>query len=226
VSRHPKGAQVGRHERGTTLVELIVSMSIFSFVMVLTLTALVDVQRDTQRVVSRDDAITQLRQGMAQIDREVRSGNVLYSPVNEVGVTPGCSGSLTQPAGDCMRVYTQSNASQQCVQWQLQEDVSRPGTARLRTRTWSPTWKVDGKVTSFRTVATGLLNRKVDGEWPFRLEATSATSQRVLKLSLLTNPKDTSARAFAIESSISGRNTHYGRDTNICTPVPPVPLAP
>jgi type II secretory pathway pseudopilin PulG len=207
---------------GTTLVELVVAMSIFSFVMVLTMSALIGVQKDTQRVVQRDDAITQLRQGMSQIDREVRSGNVLYSPVNEVGMTPGCSGSATQAAGDCMRVYTQSNAAQKCVQWQLQPDVSRPGTSRLRTRSWSPTWTTDHQVTPFRTVASGLLNRKVDGEWPFRLEASSATSQRVLKLSLLTSPRDTSARAVAIEASVSGRNTHYGRDSNICTPVPPV----
>jgi hypothetical protein len=197
-------------------------MAIFSFVMVLTLSVLIDVQKDTQRVVQRDDAITQLRQGMAQIDREVRSGNVLYSPVNEVGLTPGCSGSGTLPAGDCMRVYTQSNANQKCVQWQLQPDATRPGTSRLRTRSWSPTWSLDGQVTPFRTVATGLLNRKVDGEWPFRLEASSATSQRVLKLSLLTSTEGASARTTAIESSISGRNTHYGRDLNICTPVPPV----
>ena len=213
-------------DQGTTLVELIVSMAIFSFVMVLTLSVLVGVQKDTQRVVQRDDAITQLRQGMAQIDREVRSGNVLYSPANEVGKTLGCSSSLTLPAGDCMRIHTHSNGSalqrQKCVQWQLQPDATRPGTSRLMTRTW-PSPLVD-KVTKvpFRTVATGLLNRQVDGEWPFRLVASSDTSQRVLKLSLLTSPKDASARAIAIESSISGRNTHYGRDANICTPVPPV----
>jgi type II secretory pathway pseudopilin PulG len=212
-------------EQGTTLVELIVAMSIFSFVVVLTLSALVGVQKETQRVMQREDAITQLRQGMAQIDRQVRSGNVLYSPRNEVGVTTGCSSSATEPAGDCMRIHTYGtgNALQKCVQWQLQPDASRPGTSRLMTRSWTPPWQVGGTRPPFRTVATGLLNRQIDGEWPFRLEAASATSQRVLKLSLLTSPKDTSARAVALESSISGRNTHYGRDANICTPVPPVP---
>lgn len=203
------------------MIELLIVMVLLAGVMALVYEVLVVVQKDTRRIAEREDAVTQTRQALAQIDRQVRSGNVLYSPANEAGVTAGCAASSSEPAGDCMRIFTQSNGDAKCVQWQLTPDASRPGTQLLRTRSWSTSWQTDSQVSAWRTVARGLNNATAAGEWPFALEATSSSSQRVLKVLVYAQPKDESAQRVRLESSLSGRNTHYGFDPGTCTPVPP-----
>src|ERR671937_1558676 len=138
-----------RHdERGMTLVELLVSMSIFTLVVVIFLTTLSAVQRTTNRQtadsVNNDDA----RLAMIELDREIRSGNVLYDPATET------------PSGFVLRIYTQSNANTRtpspgyvCRLWQVTSD------GKLQTRTWPPLDPADA--TPWLTVTTGIVNRDV-----------------------------------------------------------------
>ena len=88
-----------------TLVELMVAMAILSIVMLVFTTTLSSMQR---AVVEEDVRIRlndQVRLAMQSIDRLVRSGNILYDPVDESGNDPfdaprpaTCSGSTRRPS--------------------------------------------------------------------------------------------------------------------------------
>jgi len=67
-------------ERGMTLVELIVAMSILAIAMVILLSALTTIQGATVREDVRSRTVDQSRLAMQTVDRQVRSGNPLYPP--------------------------------------------------------------------------------------------------------------------------------------------------
>jgi hypothetical protein len=129
-----------------------------------------------------------------------------------------------------MRIYTQSNGEQRCVQWQVVEDDSpdaTEGTYVLRSRSWDPDWASGtGEVTEWGVVARGLHYEHGTTEAPFTLSAAldvgtpvTAYGERMLVLHL--ESLDTrSGKAVAIESSITGRNTSYGYSGGQCSPVP------
>ena len=210
-------------EDGFTLLELVVTMSVFGGVMALVFAVLGTVQRDTVRVADRETAVTSSRQAVAQIDRQVRSGNVLFAPGNEAEGQPhgtaGCSSPVGNPSvGNCMRVYTQSNGAERCVQWQVTPDPAVPGTSSLRTRSWSPTWSTDAIVSDWSVVARGIVSA---GQPPFALQGGStAYNSRLLDVRVRVKVKD-SDRTEEVATSLSGRNTFYGYDPNTCNPVPP-----
>jgi len=129
-------------DRGVTLIELLVSMLIFSVVITAAYAALFMVQTQTKDTLARADAVQQAKLAIAQMDRQIRSGNVLYDPAQEA--------SLGFPMS--MRIYTQANGQEKCVQWQI---VS----GNLRMRSWSPNWQTDNVVTAWTTIARGIVNQ-------------------------------------------------------------------
>ncbi|MCY7366410.1 MAG: prepilin-type N-terminal cleavage/methylation domain-containing protein, partial [Frankiaceae bacterium] len=72
-----------RGDKGTTLVELLISMTIFSLALAMVYSVLITVQRQTKDQTSRADSVGNARLALQQIDRQVRSGNVLYNPASE-----------------------------------------------------------------------------------------------------------------------------------------------
>src|SRR4051794_41282246 len=130
------GKRDRRDDGGFTLTETLVAMIVFAIAIAMVTTALIKIQKYTADVQGSADANFQLRQAVAVIDRQVRSGNVLYSPANETSPS-SCTASGTS-AGTCMRVYTQANGSQRCVQWQGLADPAHAGAQMLRSRRWSP----------------------------------------------------------------------------------------
>ena len=198
-----------------TLVELLVSMSIFTLVVVIFLTTLSAVQRTTNRQtadsVNNDDA----RLAMIELDREIRSGNVLYDPATDT--YPGV------PSGFLLRIYTQSNANTRtpspgyvCRLWQVTAD------GKLQTRTWPPLDPADA--TPWLTVTTGIVNRVVSPTVTAfsRSDPASATGGRIVNITLLVNdnyaqhPNET----VRIQQAITGRNTSYGFPVNVCSTNP------
>ena len=78
-------------DTGSTLVELLVSMVLFATAMALIMGAALQVMRVTKDSEGAADATFQTRQALALIDRQVRSGNVLFSPADEVNyISSGC----------------------------------------------------------------------------------------------------------------------------------------
>jgi prepilin-type N-terminal cleavage/methylation domain-containing protein len=188
-----------RTDRGTTLVEILISMTIFSLALAMVYSVLITVQRQTKDQTSRADSVGNARLALQQIDRQVRSGNVLYNPATE-----------TLPLS--MRVYTQANGDQRCVQWQVYD-----GT--LRSRSWSPTWTTDGQVSDWAVVAHDVVNTAASP--PFALQGGStAYGSRLADITLLVKSPTDKGKPVNVTSSLSGRNTAYGYDPGVCSPSP------
>lgn len=202
-------------QQGFTLIEMSVVMVIFGLAVTVITSAVIKTNSLVRDLSYTADSASEARLGLAQIDRQVRSGNVLYSPAAEPS-SLGCT-NLGTNAGTCMRIYTQSNGSEKCVQWQILSDPSNAGRYYLRSRSWSPTWQTDGLVTSWGTVARNL---NLSSSAPFTLQGSStAFGSRLLDVHL--EAWDARRKATTnIDASLSGRNTSYGFDTNVCSPQP------
>ncbi|MEI2717744.1 MAG: prepilin-type N-terminal cleavage/methylation domain-containing protein [Candidatus Nanopelagicales bacterium] len=210
--------RTGAGDAGVTLIELLITMAVFSLVIGLIFQGVITVQRMAEESRRDAESVSQLRQGLAIIDRQVRSGNVLYSPGDEDQVLSTCEGTGT--SGSCMRVYTQANGDERCVQWQVIADADAPGTSALRMRSWSPTWQTDGLTTGWSTVSRGLVNPG-EGNWPFTLQGgTSAFASRLLDVNLGAVDLNDPSESDELSASISGRNTNYGYDAGRCSPAP------
>ena len=211
--------RVRRDERGMTLTELLVAMIVFGVAMVMIMGAVIAVMRVTKGAEAAADSAFQTRQALAIIDRQVRSGNVLFSPAEEAGhLYPTCM-DLGDKQGNCMRIYTQSNGDERCVQWAVVPDATDPGTYKLQMRAWRADWQTTGGVDPWSVSARGLV---LDGA-PFTLDVGGAGNQygeRLLKVHLVA-PNAENGHDVSIDASVSGRNTTYGYTGSQCLPVPP-----
>jgi len=186
-------------DSGVSLVEVLVTMTIFSLIMAGIYTVLITVQRQSKDISGREETVGNARLATEQMDRQIRSGNVLYDPAKE-----------TLPLS--MRVYTQANGDERCIQWQVL------GT-QLRMRAWSPTWQTDGNVSSWGIAARGLQNTSTTP--PFALEGGStAYGSRLVNIDLRVKDPASSGNVLQIKTSLSGRNTLYGFDPGICDALP------
>jgi len=194
-----------------TLPELMISMSIFAFVVMIFISTLASIQKATGRQSADSINNDNARLAMIELDREIRSGNVLYDPATE------------SPAGFVLRIYTQSNANTRtpspgyvCRLW----EVTTGGV--LRTRSWPPLQPEDAS--GWVTVAEGIVNRLTSPTVAAfsRSDPASATGGRVVNITLLVNneyalhPNET----VRIQQAITGRNTSYGFPVNVCSQTP------
>lgn len=198
-------SQVHAGESGQTIVELAVAMAILGVVVTAFVGVLSSVQTALVREETRSATVDQARLAIEAIDREVRSGNVLYDPAN-----------ATPTAYYGMRVYTQSNGTARCVQYQVQSQS-------LLRRSWL---SGSGTATAWRTVATGIVNSGSGATVrPFQLDTSTAAGygstlgSRVVNVTFIVNakPGDVASRDVRLVSSIAIRNQTSG---DPCTPVP------
>jgi type II secretory pathway pseudopilin PulG len=188
-----------------SLAELLVGMLILGIIVPVMLTTLVSVQTRVGREEDRSATNDQARLAVEELDREIRSGNLLYDPANET------------PPFMTLRIYTQTNATtrdpgNRCVQWRLQNE-------QLERRDWTLTWRTDGKVSSWRVVADHIVNQTVSPTIPaFVLDPNAAG--RSLNVTILVNQKASSGSNVKIQTTVSGRNTEFGYPVNVCTDVP------
>jgi type II secretory pathway pseudopilin PulG len=192
-----------------TLVELCVAMAILSIVMLVMTTTLSSIQR---AVVEEDVRIRlndQARLAIQSIDRLVRSGNILYDPVDETGNDP-YSATAT---GYLFRIYTQaqqtSGQAARCALWLVNDNQ------QLLYRTW-PTLKPE-EASNWTVVIDGIVNREL-GEPPFTLDSAG----RTIAVEFKVNP-DLAHRPQAtqlVEASLTGRNTSFGYPIQLCSELP------
>ena len=82
-----------RGEGGFTLIEMLITMIVFGLAMGLVTQAVTRVEKFANNAQGSADANGEVRLALDDIDRQVRSGNVLYSPANET--TPStCTATL------------------------------------------------------------------------------------------------------------------------------------
>jgi prepilin-type N-terminal cleavage/methylation domain-containing protein len=210
-----------RSDAGFTLIEMLITMVIFGIVLAITMGAVIQAQKYSTQVQDTADATSELRQALAVVDRQVRSGNVLFSPASET--SPSTCTASGASGGTCMRIYTQSNGLNRCVQWQL---LTQSGTTVLRSRSWSPNWVSDGSYTGWHVDARNL----VPTATPFSLRDSSGnptsadangTTGRYLSVTLSAVDPRRAGKTETITSSMSGRNTNYGFNGALCSPTPP-----
>jgi prepilin-type N-terminal cleavage/methylation domain-containing protein len=208
-----------KSERGMSLVEVMVSMSIMSIVLLVFTSVLASVQRAVVAQDALSQTLDQARLALQQLDRELRSGNVLYDPALEnvpaaSGGIPSCSGCLP---GYTLRVYTQTNAdtrgTYKCVLWKI--DSSQ----QLMTRQWPPDRPTDA--TGWRIVATGIVNRSI-GQTAFSLDPDPLKGGRTLNVVYAANSDLThhATQTARVQASLTGRNTSYGYPANVCQQTP------
>jgi prepilin-type N-terminal cleavage/methylation domain-containing protein len=197
-----------QEERGMTLVELVVAMGILSIVMLVLTTTLSSIQR---AVVEEDVRIRlndQARLAVQSIDRLVRSGNILYNPVNEAGNDP--FGAAT---GYMFRIYTQAEQSPsqpaRCALWLLNDEQE------LLYRTW-PILQPEN-ATSWQVVAESVVNRDLS-QPAFTLDSAG----RTIAVQFYVNPdlEDRPQATQVVRASLTGRNTSFGYPVQLCETLP------
>jgi prepilin-type N-terminal cleavage/methylation domain-containing protein len=213
-----------RGEQGMTLIEVLIGMSIMSLVLVVFTSLLPTVQNSVNRQDSMSQTLDQTRAALEQLDREMRSGNVLYDPALEnaaAGVTgriTSCTGCLP---GYTLRVYTQTNANTRavsgsngfrCVLWKIENQ-------QIMTQWWPP---LDpDRVSGWRVVATGIVNR--DLSLPaFSLDPDPLKLGRTLNVLYAANSNlaHLPQQTVKVQASLTGRNTSYGYPANVCLETP------
>ena len=207
-------ARRARGDEGMTLAELLVAMFVMGIAMMIFSSVLASVQRGVVAQESLNRTLESARLAVQQLDREIRSGNVLYDPALENNGQPSCTG--CEP-GFTLRIATQSNADTRgghtCVLWQIDDQE------RLLTRRWPP--NVPADATAWRVVATGLVNRAL-GEAAFAIDTDPLKGGRTLNITLALNQdlEDRPGQTVRIRAALTGRNTSYDYPTNVCSTTP------
>jgi hypothetical protein len=158
-----------------------------------------------------------MRLGLMQIDRQVRSGNVISDPHLETPASAGVA------SGYSMRVYTQTDGVFQCVQWRLMFQSGMKTDGRLEYRSWDPAWRSTGEVREWGVVARAVAKPTGALVKPFEKVASAGASKaQSVKVTLWHKSADTrdDSRPVAVQSVLTGRNTIYGYPSDECSDVP------
>ena len=216
----------GDRERGWTLIELLVSMTIFAGLLTIVFSILITVSQQTKDNLARTRAVDQAQLGLMQIDRQVRSGNVISDPANE-----STSGSGV-PQYYSLRVYTQTDGTYQCVQWRVRYPAGSD-FGLLEYRSWRPSWQTTGGVSEWRVVARDVVRptsatvvESDPSTWPpFFVEQSDAeASSQAQTIRVTLRLKDPDQRAQSkpatVSSVLTGRNTIFGYPADSCAAIP------
>ncbi len=196
-----------RSESGMTLLELMVTTSLLGIVSVMFLSIMTSVQSGVHKETDRSNDNDQARLAVQQLDREIRSGNVLYDPASEPApFTPYYS----------LRVYTQANANirtpgNRCVQWRILD-------GELLRRDWDGV-NPAATVSPWRVVADSLVNQDL-GVPAFVLDADPQKGGRIVNVTIVTQTDADSGNPVRLSVSLTGRNTSYGYPVNVCGTIP------
>jgi type II secretory pathway pseudopilin PulG len=196
-----------------TLVEVMVASSIMGIVLLVFTTVLSSVQRGVVTQDKLNQNLDQVNLAVQELDRELRSGNVLYDPMLENGSGPGaltsCAGCV---AGYTLRVYTQTNAESKCILWKID-------SGDLMVRQWPP--NQPDAATSWRIAAEDVVNVDL-GQYAFQLDPDPLKGGRTLDVLYAVNGDLTNrpGQTVRIQASLTGRNTSYGYPANVCYQVP------
>jgi prepilin-type N-terminal cleavage/methylation domain-containing protein len=219
-----------RDERGYSLTELLISMAIFGVLMAIVFAVMIQLMQQTAHTVSRTETLQQARLGVAQIDRQVRSGNVILDP--------GADTTADVPPYFSMRILTDAEATTRCAQWRV-IDTDGDMFGDLQFRDWNPDYPAVNEVTDWGVVAHNLVEMDVaptgpsditddPATWPpFWVEDTGVTASdsqaQFVRITLrLKDPQERAdAEPTSVTTVVTGRNTVFTHSTDSCSQVPP-----
>ena len=211
-----RARRITRDEQGMSLVELMVATMILGIVMLVCSSVFASVESAVVRQNNLSNTLDQGRLALQQLDRELRSGNVLYDPSLENNGLASCSGCV---AGYTLRLYTQANAptrnTYECTLWKI--DTNQ----QLLTRQWPPDDPTSAG--AWRVVATGVVNRSLGTpETAFTLDTDPLKGSRTVNITLALNSDYTHfpTQTARVQAALTGRNTSYGYPSNVCSTTP------
>ncbi|SEI86457.1 PilW family protein [Demequina mangrovi] len=218
-------ADAARGDAGMTLVELLISMVVFAMLMAMVTSLFITLTYQAKDNIAQTEAVQQARLGISQIDRQVRSGNLILDPaldgVDESGVAPNYS----------LRIYTQENGDYKCAQWRV-IDHDGDGYAALEYRTWDPSYPLVPDVSIWHAVANNVIGPTASAAdpddpetWPpFWVDSslpTGTEAQNIrISLRLLDPGARDDAKPVAVSTVVTGRNTVFGYSAASCSTVP------
>ncbi|WNM28670.1 type II secretion system protein [Demequina capsici] len=211
-----------------TLTELLVSMLIFGILMGIVFSVLISITYLSKDTLAQTRAIEEARLGVSQIDRQIRSGNVILDPASEDENTSGVKAYFS------MRINTQENGKDMCVQWRV-IDADGDGFGDLQFRSWEP--GNTGGATDWGVVARNLVEMDVNPvssadidptdptTWPpFWVDDsnTGTTTAQFVRVTLrLKDPSAReSAKAVSVSTVVTGRNSVIGYPESKCQAYP------
>ncbi len=183
-------SEQARSDRGVSLFELLVVMSIFVVIMALCFRVLETVQQQTGDNLSQAEAVGMARLGLANVDRQLRSAETIIPP------------SAAAPMS--IRAYIAADNNARCVQF----EVTSGGA--LRMRQWTTATSVGG----WRTLATRLANSA--SAPPF--EVPTGYGDKLVNVRLVIKPKTSSTRPVEITTSLTRRNSPATTPSTLCDP--------
>ena len=217
-----------RGDAGFTLPEMLVVMGVFGLLMAITVGILVQFLTLTRDSLARSQSLQEMRLGISQIDRQVRSGNLILDPQFE---DPDNSG---VPAFYSMRILTQEDGVDKCVQWRV-IDADGDGFGNLEFRRWD-TGYTAGLVEPWSVVAHNVVDVGVDpsvngidsddpATWPpfwVDPERGAYTEAQFVRITLrLKEPlQSEDTKPASVTTVITGRNTVFGYPSSSCQIVP------
>jgi type II secretory pathway component PulJ len=190
---------------GMTFPELSIVVLLMAIAGAFFYTFLFSVQRSVGTQEQRSENNDAVRLAIERLDREVRSGNVLYNPQNEA------SAAGVSAANYALRVYTQSNQAARCVQWRVKD-------GRLERRSWTP--NAPPSDLPWHLVTEGLVNEQRSVA-PFVLDSDPSTSGRTVVVEFVAGASDNLNEVARIKTSITGRNTTFNYPVAACETPPP-----
>ena len=211
-----------REEGGFTLVELLVSMTIFSLLMAVILSLMITMMNQAKDNLGRQRAVEQGRLGLSQIDRQIRSGNLILDPINDGVAESGV------PANYSLRIYTQEGGDEMCVQWRV-IFYSASQFGQLEYREWEPldttTVTPWSRVASNLVAPTATFAATDPKSWPpFWVDTTLPTGTDAQNIRITLRLGDPDAKAGSkpqtLTSVVTGRNTVFGYPSLTCNSVP------
>ena len=203
-----------RGEAGFSLPELLIAMTIFGGLMAIVMVIVIQVSFQSADNMARSQQVSEVRIGLSQIDRQVRSGNVISDPAGETVANSGVA------AGNSLRVFTQTNGVRRCVQWRVIFPDPPSQQGELQFRSWDPDWQSGGSVEAWSVVANDVV-APAAGDSVFRkVDPLSGTSAQSVRVTLRVQGEQSSSKPTTVTSVLTGRNTVYGYPSDVCSPVP------
>jgi prepilin-type N-terminal cleavage/methylation domain-containing protein len=197
-------------EDGFTLAELVVATAILSIVLLVFTTTFATIQRSVSEQQVRSINNDNVRLALENLDRLVRSGNVLTDPSI---VNTDCK--ATGSAYQCLVAYSQANGTTllpaRCIQWRVDGTI-------LETRWWEPGEKAT-TTTAWREVATGIQNLQTSPvTQTFRLDPDPMKQGRSVEVLFIvgTGAGGIDGPVARVEASLTARNTSYGYLSDAC----------
>lgn len=194
-----------KSDRGLTLVELMVAMSLLLIGLTMFGSVLFTVQQTSKRQLAIGQANDDIRIGFQELDRQMRSGYVAAT-----GTISGADASV--------KLYTEMRGAGRCVAWAI--FGAGDGPQKLWTTSWAPgvgAPSLPASGSGWRLVATDIVNTSNGGDAQTFVptEVTSVIDQstnlevavrQALQVTFWVNPSDRTAQVTQLQSTFATRN--------------------